>query len=43
MIYLLLLSYLRLSIEDQYFKSKINCRIGQQFKMKIDIHRVIAM
>ena len=41
-IYLFLLPYLRLPLENQNFKTKLNCRIGLQFKMNMDIHRVVA-
>ena len=41
-IYLFLLSYLTLSLEDQSFKAKLNCRIGLQFKKNMDIHTVIV-
>ena len=41
-IYLFLLLYVRLSLEDQYFKTKVTCRIRLQFKMNMDIHRVVA-
>ena len=41
-VYLLLLPYSRLSLGDQYFKTKLNCRIRLQFKKNMDIQGVVA-
>ena len=41
-IYLFFLPYSKSSLGDQYFKTKLNCRIRLQFKKNMDIQGVVA-